>query len=364
MMRRIDIHSHFFPPLSRSKSRALGMDAADAHWLRDDGDGTGFIMTGEREYRPVQAPLWDPEARLAEMNRSGTTVQVISAAPVLFAYGGNARTTARWAAMINDQALEMSAADPVRLRALCQVPLQDIDLACAEVSRSCEAGHIGVHIGNQVQGRNLDDPELLRFLTHCAEENIAVLVHPSPMPAAERTSHDLLKSLDGMPAGTHLAVLSLILSGGFDRLPRELRICFTHSGGNFASQLGQVDNAWRRRDLVTANCPRPPSSYTDRFSVDSAVFSDDALALLLSAMGSERILTGSDYPFALDEIDPGSLIDNTRLVETEAKKDMLYRNAARFFAIDADDLDLEPPDDDANNPSSADGTGRETEGAV
>lgn len=52
-----------------------------------------------------------------------------------------------------------------------------------------------------------------------------------------------------------------------------------------------------------------PSSYVDRFSVDSAVFDPGALKLLVDVMGEERVLLGSDYPYPLDEQKIGSLID-------------------------------------------------------
>ena len=328
---KVDVHSHFFPRLSATQADTLG--AADAPWLRDDGDGTGFIMAGGSEYRPVEAPLWDPAARLAQMDEAGVEVQVVSATPILFSYAGDNHRTAAWAAMINDLALEMCAADPLRLRALCQVPLQDVDAACVEVRRAVDAGHVGVHIGNHVCGRNLDDPQLVRFLAYCADEDIPILVHPWDTMAGERMPGYMLKWLVGMPAETHLAILSLILSGAFERLPANLRICFAHGGGNFAAQIGRVDNAWRRRDIVRADCPNPPSSYADRFSVDSAVFSDEALRLLVSVMGEERILMGSDYPFPLGEIEPGRVIDESSHLSDRARHALLAGNADRFFGL-------------------------------
>ncbi len=328
---KVDVHSHFVPLLTADQSETLGL--ADAPWLRDDGDGRGFIMAGGEEYRPVEAPLWDPLARLVQMDATGVDIQVMSATPILFAYAAESGRTATWAAMINDMALEMCDADPRRLRALCQVPLQDVDAACVEVRRAVDAGHVGVHIGNHVGGRNLDDPELVRFLRYCADEDIPILVHPWEMMAGERMPRYMLKWLVGMPAETHLAILSLILSGAFERLPEHLRICFAHGGGNFTAQIGRVDNAWRRRDLVRADCPHLPSSYADRFSVDSAVFSDEALRLLVSVMGEERILMGSDYPFPLGEIEPGRMIDESTHLSEPARQALLAGNAIRFFGL-------------------------------
>ncbi len=329
---RVDVHSHFYPLLSREQGEVLGL--AQTPWLRDNGDGTGHMMAGDAEYRPVQAPLWDPHARLAEMDSKGTTVQVISATPMLFSYAADPAVAERWAAMINDMAREMCEADPVRLRSLCQVPLQDVDRACREARRAMATGHVGVHIGNHVRGRNLDDAELERFLGFCGTEGIPVLIHPWDMMAPERMPKYMLKWLVGMPAETHLAILSLVLSGAFERLPPDLRLCFAHGGGNFAAQIGRVDNAWRRRDIVRIDCPRPPSSYSDRFSVDSAVFSEDALALLMAVMGPERILMGSDYPFPLGEIEPGRLVAETQWLDDADKACILGGNAARFFDIE------------------------------
>jgi len=328
---RVDIHSHFFPLLSEIQARTLGLDGAP--WLRDDGDGSGFIMSGDKQYRPVESPLWDPVARLAQMDEAGIDVQVMSATPILFSYTAPAADTLKWAAMINDMALEMCSADPSRLRSLCQVPLQDVDAACVEVARACRAGHVGVHIGNHVNGRNLDDPELVRFLAFCAEQGIPVLVHPWDMMAAERMPRYMLKWLVGMPAETHLAILSLVLSGAFERLPSDLRICFCHGGGNFAAQIGRVDNAWHRRDLVSRDCPHLPSSYASRFHVDSAVFSDDALRLLTAVMGDDHILMGSDYPFPLGEIEPGRVIRDSAHLDDAAKARMLGGNADQFFSL-------------------------------
>ena len=65
--------------------------------------------------------------------------------------------------------------DPARLRSLCQVPLQDVDAACVEVRRAMASGHVGVHLGNHCTGRNLDDPELVRFLCCCADEGVPVM---------------------------------------------------------------------------------------------------------------------------------------------------------------------------------------------
>jgi len=141
--------------------------------------------------------------------------------------------------------------------------------------------------------------------------------------------------LVAMPAETQLSIVSLILSGAFERLPRSLKICFAHGGGSFAFLLGRVDNAWRHRDIVREDCPHPPSHYVDRFMVDSAVFDRRALSLLVDVMGAERVLLGSDYPFPLGEQQIGKLVREHPTLPAAAKSSILGSNAATLFGIDA-----------------------------
>ena len=236
-------------------------------------------------------------------------MQFVCATPVMFGYAWDARAATAWAQRMNDLALEFCAHAPRRLKALAQVPLQDAEAAAREVTRAKAAGHIGVQIGNHVGPRNLDDPALLEFLRHCAAERMPVLVHPWDMMGDERMKKWMLPWLVAMPAETQLGMLSLILSGAFERLPRSLELVFAHGGGSFAYLLGRVDNAWRNRDIVRADCPQLPSSYCDRFCVDSAIFDAAALRLLVGVMGDARVLLGTDAPFPLGEQAPGALVD-------------------------------------------------------
>ncbi|QBR01621.1 amidohydrolase family protein [Paraburkholderia pallida] len=332
MTLRIDMHSHFFPAITREEAARL--DAAQAPWLAiDPGGETGMIMSGNQAFRPVTRALWDPQRRIEELDKLGVDVQLMCATPVMFGYRYRGDVTLQWARAMNDRALEMCSVAPSRLMVLAQVPLQDIDLACEEASRAFAAGHRGVQIGNHVGPKDLDDEGLVQFLTHCANEGIPVLVHPWDMMTDARMKHWMLPWLVAMPAETQLSILSLILSGAFERIPRSLKLCFAHGGGSFSFLLGRVDNAWRERDIVRKDCPNLPSSYVDRFSVDSAVFDPKALTLLVEVMGEERVMLGSDYPFPLGEKRIGSLIEEHAGFDSRSKARMLGANAHEFFGL-------------------------------
>ncbi|MCF2529615.1 amidohydrolase family protein [Yinghuangia soli] len=327
----IDVHAHVFPPISRADSRVLRDQ--DGPWLRQHGDGTGMMMLGDAEYRPVTQSLWDPAVRVAEMDRQGVDIQVVSSTPLMFGYDTEVARAAEWCDRVNAQMLELCAAAPDRLVPLCQVPMQDTEAACEAVTRAVRAGHRGVHLGNHVGPRDLDHGAVTEFLTHCAREGAAVLVHPWDMADDPRTSEYMLAWLVGMPAETQLSILRLMLSGAFERVPAELNLLFAHGGGAFPYLMGRADNAWHRRDIVRKDSPRPPSAYLDRFHVDSAVFDLRSLRLLVDVMGTDRVLLGSDYPFPLGEAEPGALIRASDLSPDE-KSALLGRNAVRLFGLE------------------------------
>ena len=101
--------------------------------------------------------------------------------------------------------LSFAAGGKGRLKSFCQVPLQDIDAACKELSRCMRAGHLGVQIGNHVGNKNLDDAGIVTFLHHCADEGAAVLVHPWEM-FGERADAEVHDAVDGRHAGGDAAL--------------------------------------------------------------------------------------------------------------------------------------------------------------
>jgi aminocarboxymuconate-semialdehyde decarboxylase len=327
----IDIHSHFLPETWPDLAERFG--TPDWPWMRHSEPGKAMLMLGEKEFRPVYDACWNADRRVEEMDRDGIDLQVISATPILFAYNRPATEAADCAQIFNDLSLELCSGGEDRLLSLCQVPLQDTDVACKVLTRAMQDGHVGVQIGNHVGERNLDDEGLITFLQHCADEGAAVLVHPWDMLARDRTNKYMMAWTVGMPAETQLGIVSMILGGAFDQLPDSLRLCFAHGGGSFAFLLGRLDNAWHRRDIARGKSRDVPSSYLSRFYVDSAVFDGPALRFLADVMGEDRVMLGSDYPFPLGEEFVGELIRTAEGFSDSARSKLLGGNAQTFLNI-------------------------------
>jgi aminocarboxymuconate-semialdehyde decarboxylase len=326
----IDIHTHFFPESWPDLAKRYG--TPDWPSIKHTGPGKADIMLGDRMFRHVTSACWDVNVRLENMDRNGVDMQIISATPVLFAYAREAKSALDCARLFNDVALEMCQRSKGRLKSFCQVPLQDIDAACAELSRCMRDGHLGVQIGNHVGQKNLDDPGILRFLQHCAAERAAVFVHPWDMMAVERMPNYMMPWTVAMPAETQLSIVSMILSGTFDRLPPTLRICFAHGGGSFAFLLGRLENAWKNQEIARGVSKLAPSQYLNRIRVDSAVFEKRTLQFLVEVMGTDRVLLGSDYPYPLGEARAGTLIRES-YSNAEVKAKLLGDNAVTFLNL-------------------------------
>jgi len=331
----IDIHNHFFPREWPDLAARYGT----SNWprIKHNEPGKAEIMVGDRFFRQIYSACWDPDVRLQEMDRDDVDVQVVSATPVLFAYDRPIEHALDCAQLFNDSALELCTQGKGRLKSLCQVPLQGVDAACKELSRCMKAGHLGVQIGNHVGEKNLDDPAIITFLHHCADEGAAVLVHPWDMFGQLRMPKYMMPWTVGMPAETQLGIVAMILSGAFDKLPRKLRICFAHGGGSFVFLLGRLQNAWQHHPVAHGVCELPPKEYLDRFYVDSAVFDLRALKYLVETMGPDRVMLGSDYPFPLGEHRVGELIRRSELPSV-TKSRLLGENAVKFLGLSASTL--------------------------
>jgi tryptophan 2,3-dioxygenase len=156
-----------------------------------------------------------------------------------------------------------------------------------------------------------------------------------------------------MPAETQLSLVSMILSGAFDRLPPSLRICFAHGGGSFAFLLGRLENAWKNHEVARGVSQCAPRHYLDRIRVDSAVFEQRTLQFLVEVMGADHVLLGSDYPFPLGEARAGTLIRESHS-SPEVKAKLFGGNAVKFLNLPS--VNAAPNATASPTPSSAPGS--------
>lgn len=135
---------------------------------------------------------WDVERRIQDLDRDGIDLQIISPMSVLSSYARPVEHALDLARLFNDAALELCSRSDGRMKSLCRAPLEDIDAACGEISRSMQAGHLGVEIGDHIGLKNLDEPGMITFLHHCADVGAAVLVNPWDTMAGDCMTEDMM----------------------------------------------------------------------------------------------------------------------------------------------------------------------------
>ncbi|GIT40385.1 MAG: amidohydrolase [Candidatus Neomarinimicrobiota bacterium] len=295
-------------------------------WIHLDHHKTGCarMMKDSQFFREVGSNLWDPEIRCNEYDTFGIDVQVLSTVPVMFSYWAKPEHALDLSKLLNDHIASIIDDQPGRFIGLGTLPMQDPSLAVSELERCVkELGLSGVQIGTNINGLNLNDDSLFEVFESAESLNTAIFIHPWYMMGEKEMNQYWLPWLVGMPAETSRAICSMIFGGVFERLPN-LRVAFAHGGGAFPATIGRIDHGFNvRPDLCAIDNDKLPSTYLGKFWVDSLVHDRTALSYLISKIGMEKIALGTDYPFPLGELEPGSLINKMNDLSVD-NRDMLF----------------------------------------
>jgi aminocarboxymuconate-semialdehyde decarboxylase len=157
---------------------------------------------------------------------------------------------------------------------------------------------------------NLNDPHFYPFYEEAEKLGAAIFVHPWDMMSKEKMQKYWLPWLVGMPAESSLAICSMIFGGIFEKFPK-LRVAFAHGGGSFPATIGRIEHGFNvRPDLVAIDNPINPRNYLNKIYLDTLVHDPMMMNYLLELFGPNQLALGTDYPFPLGELQPGSLIDS------------------------------------------------------
>jgi len=329
---KIDFHAHILPKNYPNLHERYGYGGFIS--LVHNEDGTTSMMKGDQFFRLVEANCFDPEARIADMDRTGVDVQALSTVPVMFSYWAKPEDCEDLSRLINDDIANTVKQYPKRFIGLGTIPMQDPPRAIKELRRCInELGFVGVEIGTHINDWNLDAPELFPIFEEAEKLGAIIFVHPWEMMGEEKMKDYWLPWLVGMPAETTRAICSMIFGGVLERLPN-LKVCFAHGGGSFCFTLGRIEHGFNvRPDLCAIRNQRKPSEYLGKFWVDSLVHDPDMLKQLVKSYGKDRVIMGSDYPFPLGEHEPGKLIEEISEFDDPTKELLLSGNCLEFLGL-------------------------------
>jgi aminocarboxymuconate-semialdehyde decarboxylase len=328
----IDIHCHLATPASRASVEAYRRPESEPYDYYMGADSVAHNATMLPAIMPL---LTEPAARLEQMDRMGIDIQGLSTYVSEHFYWAPALSGAESARIQNDNLARAVAAHPDRFVALgATVPLQDINLAIAEMDRAVdELGFKGLQIGGTVDGANLDEPRFRPFWAAVAAKQIPIIIHPNGYPESQRLGSYFLVNCIGNPLETMVAATRLIFSGLFEEHPG-LRVVLPHGGGYLPFYAARADHTWRARPETRARIPdHPPSHYLRMLHYDTVVFQPLYLRHLIEVVGVDRVLLGTDFPFDMSEGDPLGLLAATEGLDQDDRDAISGGNALRLYGI-------------------------------
>lgn len=314
----------------------LRLIALEEHFLYD-----GLLETYDATDRALLAPSRVPgldevgDQRIAEMDRAGIDVQVLSHTKPGAQEIEDAAQAAALASAANDYLAEAVARHPTRFAGFATLSTGAPQAAAAELERTVQKlGFKGAMINGHTRGAYLDQQRFWPIFEAAEALDVPIYLHPSnPHPLVYEAYYKDFPTLGFAPwgyaveTGTH--VLRLILSGVFDRFPR-LRMVIGHMGELLPFAL------WRADGRLTPKYPQLKKSvrntFLDHFSLTTAgVFSTPELMCTASVVGWDNLLFSVDYPFE-SNLDAVRWFSNLPIAESDRAK-VAHRNAERVLKL-------------------------------
>ena len=325
----VDTHAHFFP---QAYLDVLAQEGAPFNVEYRAAEEGFYIKTEARFQGPLPYRVVDLKKRIADMDAQGTAVQAMSLTGPM-AHWGDEELSHKLARAWNDSASAAHMEYPTRLVGLLTLPMLFPDRAIDELNRASKLPGIrGVYMGTNINHRDLDDPLFEPIFARIEELDLPVFLHPLQVIGGQRTAPFYLSNILGFPFDTTVAACRLIFGGVLDRHPK-LQFSLPHGGGVLLMLTGRMDHGSTvRAEIKKQQLQRPPSEYLQRFTYDTLVHSKSVMEFVISEVGAERIMIGSDYCFDMGYERPVQFLDQVNITSSQRKM-ILGDNAARLLKL-------------------------------
>jgi predicted TIM-barrel fold metal-dependent hydrolase len=282
--------------------------------------------------------------RIGLMDQVGIAMMLLSLnAPAVQAIP-DAKAAGRMASLANDRLAEQVAKRPDRFQALAALPMQDPELAAAELERCVrQLGFKGALVNGFSQVGDAEtivyyDTEPFRPFWSVVERlDVPFYLHPrSPLPrhAEIYAGHPWLMGPSwGFGQETAVHALRLMGSGLFDAFPK-LAIVLGHMGEGLPFSMWRVDhcNAWMPARQRYPAKRKIHEYFQENFYVTtSGNFRSQALINTILEIGSDRIMFSADWPF--ENLDHATQWFDAAPIAADDRRKIGRDNARRVFKL-------------------------------
>jgi len=322
----IDVHSHLVPERAFERVprglRAERVDGADEIRLvlpppRGAGRGAPPDLRRLDLHRRLQA------ARGVDLSLVGPWIDMVKAS-------NDAAVQQAWCRVLNEE-LAAATGSSGHTRWLAALPDLDGARAGEELERAAETGAVGGMLAANPEHGTLARGDLEWLWRTAVRLRMPLVLHPGEFQPPPRLAEHFMVNLVGNPFETSLAVGSLLGAGVPERHP-ELAVLLVHGGGFFPYQYGRMAAGFARWPRLRELERRSPAELLRWFHYDTVLFEEPPLRYLLDLVGDDRVLAGSDCPFAMTDARPFEAPGRLGL-DRDARDRVLGGNAARLFRL-------------------------------
>jgi aminocarboxymuconate-semialdehyde decarboxylase len=319
----IDFHAHMLDvdvhKAAQNKTVLTGYGAIPGAGTQSNNPATYQRMT-------------DPKAQLADMDRLGIDVNVISSGTVIQGTAwADAATALELDRRCNDRVADWAAQHPGRYAGSFTLPMQDVDRSLKEMERCVKELKITVaNMCAQYEGVYLGEERHAPFWEAANELGVVVWIHPDGIRDLWFQRYGMWNSIG--QSIEEVKVMTSIVYGGIPENYPDIPIVMAHGGGYFPHNMGRLDRNVTNRPDSMKNIKKKPSEYLRAFYYDTCLYDTSILAALIRIVGADRIVMGSDYP--VGDADPVGFVERCPGITADEVAIITGGTAAKLLGLE------------------------------
>lgn len=274
---RVDVHSHFLPPVYAEALNKAGLKTVDGG---------------------MPVPAWSEADALAMMDRQGIETAMISVSSP----GAQFLPVAERPALVrqtNEAGAALVAAHPGRFGLFASLPMPDVDAALAEMRHAFDVlGADGIILETNIDGTYLGAPAFAPVFAELNRRRATLFLHPTSPACFEAVALGRPAPLLEFPLDTTRTLVDLLYSRTLQSNP-DIKVIVPHGGAALPALVARIA-AFANLPFIN---PRPASE-AEVFETLERLYYDVALSAHPVAFAGLRrlapltqVLFGSDWPF-------------------------------------------------------------------